>query len=155
MNRTRILSAILALGALLAAAPAPAQFTIFRAITTDPALPAVGDTVIITVSAEMQDSCWSLLGHACADTVAPEIVIAADTYDCADRECGSCMAVPVPFEVSCQYVFETAGSYTIRAVENADTGRGGFHYDFERVIEVAEEVPAATLGWSALKSMYR
>lgn len=151
----KILAATLALGVLLAATPAAAQFTIFRSITTDPATPVAGDTVTILVDAEMQDTCWSLVGHACQDTVGPEIVITVATYDCADRECGSCSVLPVPLRVSCRYTFTEAGSFTVRAVETPDTGRGGFHYDFEQVVEVLEEVPAAALGWSALRCRYR
>lgn len=155
MGGTRILTVALALGAILAAVPASAQFTIFRSISTDPSTPAVGDTVTITVSAEMPDSCWSLVGHACGEILDGELVITADTYDCANRECGSCMVVIVPFQVSCEYVFEAAGPYTVRAVENPDTARASFHHPYEKVIEVLEEVPARSLGWSALKSMYR
>jgi hypothetical protein len=149
----RTIAAILLV--LLIAAPAAAQHTIFTSLTTDPVVPAAGEPVTVTVAGLMSDGCWSVTEHVCGAIVEQELVISVATYDCFGRECLTCTLLLVPFEVTCDYVFPVAGTYTVRMDEEPDTARPIDHLPSWEEIEVEGATASEASSWSSMKSMYR
>lgn len=141
--------------ALLVAAWAPSAFGWLSYIQISPAEPIVGETVTITVAGEMPDSCWSLTGHNCLDVVGQEIGLEIFTYDCAGRGCEICLAMLIPFEVSCTYVFSAPGIYNVLAVEVWDSLRPVFSVDLTTSFEVLDSVAAEARTWGTIKALYR
>lgn len=154
----RLMAALLfLLTACPAAAECPSEFLEFPFAEIDvyPPAPKAGETVTITVRGEYSDLCWEVVSSACGDVMGQELVINVDSYDCAGRECGVCLPATSSFEITCEYVFDAAGTYLIRADETADTDRTYCGVDVEHALEVAVSVPVEASGWSAIKALYR
>ena len=143
------------LTAVLISTWATSAFAWLSSIQIEPPEPMVSESVTITVTGYMPDSCWSLLGHNCSDAVEQEIVLEVYTYDCAGRGCDICLAVLIPFEVVCTYEFAEPGTYNVQAVEHWDSLNPVFVLDLTTSFEVSGSVATVTTTWSALKSLYR
>jgi hypothetical protein len=143
---------ILVLALTAGAGPARAWLDSLQVI---PAEPVAGEPAQLLVTGYVPDSCWSVLGHACSGAVGQEVVFTVDTYDCEGRGCELCLAVLLPFSLSCEVVFPAEGTYLVRATENADSLRPRFILDLVLNVDVTGPVAAAGVSWAAIKCLYR
>ena len=145
---------MLLLPSVVCAQPCPIEWP-FAGVEVSPSEPAVGETVTITVWGEHNDQCWSVPSFDCGDLVGQALTITVDSYDCANRECFSCLLATSPFEVTCEYVFSAPGEYVIVADEIADTTRWYCGADVEHAFQVSDSVPVDASSWGTVKALYR
>ena len=141
--------------ALLIAGPAAAQCgESLIEILVFPEDPAVGETVTVTISGVLVTSCWSVADFECGVLANQEMGINVDLYDDAnDEPIHACNHEVLPFERSCEYVFDAPGTYLVHLLERIEpysTCR-----EAELLFEVASGVPIEGESWSAVKAMYR
>jgi len=121
-------------------------------IQVSPDMPRVGETVTVTASGQFPDTCWLVRVFDCGELEGDVIDVTVNSYD---HYWALCLPVITPYEVVCTYIFQAAGTYTLRA---HDIGESLIR-PYERVssceIVVVEHVGVEETNWSAFKARYR
>jgi hypothetical protein len=144
------LTAIALLGLCLLAAPAQAYLD-----TVDlPPGADTGQTVTIAVLGGLTSSCWEFQDFETSLTgqlALVEITLINDTPPEI-----SCLPVITPYDVYPEFVFNEAGTYTVRVVEHRFyLGSPLEDQIWEGTIEVTGETADQPVSWSAVKALYR
>ena len=145
---------VLALATLLAP---PSHATLLWA-HVPPTSVQIGAPVEVTIRGLLPNPCWDFMGGACHDPDQGIAQVNVVIWNCnvhPPGSCGICLAVVVPYEYTCSFVFDTPGRYVIRAIEYADSAWVGRSYELTHELEVIGAMSEDAVSWSRVKAIYR